>query len=93
MASGKWCPLIQDCEHKCAFYTHVMGQSYTGQAVDEWACSIQFLPKLLIENLNNKEELVLLLSIQKQTKATQSNINILEAAAKCPCISSGSNYR
>ena len=53
MASGKWCPLIRkDCvEHKCAFYTHVMGHNpNTGQAVDEWACSIQFLPMLLIEN-------------------------------------------
>ncbi len=65
MASGKWCPLIRkDCvEHKCAFYTHVMGHNpNTGQAVDEWACSIQFLPMLLIETLNNKEELVLLLN-------------------------------
>ena len=51
MASGKWCPLIRkDCvEHKCAFYTHVMGHNpNTGQAVDEWACSIQFLPMLFI---------------------------------------------
>ena len=53
MAAGKWCPLIRkNCvEHKCAFYTHVMGHNpNTGQAVDEWACSIQFLPMLLIEN-------------------------------------------
>ena len=49
---GKYCPLIKkDCiEHKCAWYTYVRGYNpNTGQEVDEWSCTINFLPMLLIE--------------------------------------------
>ncbi len=86
MSAGKWCPLIRkDCvEHKCAFYTHVQGHNpNTGQPVDEWACSIQFLPMLLIENSQQQRGTGAAVESfrNEMVKANQSNINILEAAA------------
>lgn len=49
------CPLFkekqEDVCHKCGFYTHVRGNHpQTGQELDHWACAIEWLPMLLIEN-------------------------------------------
>lgn len=49
------CPLFkekqEDVCHKCGFYTHVRGNHpQTGQELDHWACAIEWLPTLLIEN-------------------------------------------
>lgn len=52
MSAGKWCPFIQkNCkEHKCALYTNVQGYNHnTGQEVNQWGCSLTFLPMLSIE--------------------------------------------
>jgi hypothetical protein len=55
----------------------------TGQAVDEWACSIQFLPMLLIENSQQQRGTGAAVESfrNEMVKANQTNINILEAAA------------
>lgn len=53
MKKGNFCPLIKkDCiENKCAWYTQVRGVNpNTGEPVDEWQCSINLIPILLIEN-------------------------------------------
>ena len=50
---GNFCPLIKkDCIGiKCAFFCQIMGKNpNTGEDVNEWNCSIAFLPMLLIEN-------------------------------------------
>jgi hypothetical protein len=50
---GKFCPLIKkDCVGaKCAWYIQIMGQDpNTGQPVNDWACSIAWMPMLCIEN-------------------------------------------
>lgn len=49
------CPLFkekqEDVCHKCGFYTHVRGNHpQTGEELDHWACAIEWLPTLLIEN-------------------------------------------
>lgn len=49
------CPLFkekqEDVCHKCGFYTHVRGTNPNdGKEIDHWACAIEFLPVLLIEN-------------------------------------------
>lgn len=49
------CPLFkqkqEDVCHTCGFYTHVRGNHpQTGQELDHWACAIEWLPTLLIEN-------------------------------------------
>ena len=52
MASGKFCPFIgKKCvEHKCALYTSIQGYNHnTGQDVNQWGCSLTFLPMLSIE--------------------------------------------
>ena len=52
MSAGKWCPFIQkNCkEHKCALYTNIQGyNSNTGQEMNQWGCSLTFLPMLSIE--------------------------------------------
>lgn len=52
MASGKFCPFIgKKCvEHKCALYTNIQGYNHnTGQDVNQWGCSLTFLPMLSIE--------------------------------------------
>lgn len=49
------CPLFkqkqEDVCHTCGFYTYVRGTNPNdGKEVDHWACAIEFLPVLLIEN-------------------------------------------
>lgn len=53
LKNGKFCPLIkEDCvELKCAFFCKITGQNpNTGEHIDEYACSIQWMPILMIEN-------------------------------------------
>jgi hypothetical protein len=50
---GKFCPLIKkDCvQLQCNWFIQVRGKDMnTGKDVDEWGCSIAWLPHLLIEN-------------------------------------------
>ena len=50
---GKFCPLIKkDCVGlECNWFIQVRGMNpNTGQEIDEWGCSIAWLPHLLIEN-------------------------------------------
>ena len=47
-----YCPLIQKkCkEHKCKFYTQIMGKNpNTGEDVNHFDCAVTWLPMLLIE--------------------------------------------
>ena len=49
---GDYCPLIQKkCkEHKCKFYTQIMGKNpNTGEDVNQFDCAVTWLPMLLIE--------------------------------------------
>ena len=53
-----FCPLGAKCEEardgaiqRCAWYAQVRGTNMnTGEEVDEWRCSMNWLPMLLIEN-------------------------------------------
>lgn len=52
LEKGKFCPLLQkECiELKCAWFTQIRGTNpNTGEPVDEWDCSINWLPFLVIE--------------------------------------------
>ncbi len=47
------CPLIKKpcVEHGCNFWTHIQGQHpQTGAKLDQFDCSIKWLPVLLVEN-------------------------------------------
>lgn len=53
-----FCPLGATCEeakdgfiHRCAWYTQVRGTNRnTGEEIDQWACGMNHMPMLLIEN-------------------------------------------
>lgn len=50
---GKFCPLVKkDCVGlECSWFIQVRGTDpNTGKEIDEWGCSIAWLPHLLIEN-------------------------------------------
>jgi hypothetical protein len=50
---GHYCPLLKkDCiEHKCAWYIQVRGMNpNTGENMDNWGCSVAWMPFLSIEN-------------------------------------------
>lgn len=56
---GTFCPIINnDCKQlQCAFFIQVRGKNpNTGQDIDEWGCSIVWLPVLLIENAQQQRQ-------------------------------------
>lgn len=55
----------QDCpfwrgackEHQCRLYIQVMGHNpNTGEQINKWGCSFEFLPMLLIENSQQQRQ-------------------------------------
>jgi hypothetical protein len=58
--SKNGCPLdsFRPCkELECAWFTQVRGTNpNTGKEVDEWACSMAWLPMLLIENSQQQRQ-------------------------------------
>lgn len=53
------CPLLQsECiQLKCAWFAQVRGLNpNTGDQIDDWACSIAWLPVLLIENSQQQRQ-------------------------------------
>ncbi len=59
MKAGNFCPLLKkDCvQLQCNWFIQVRGMNpNTGQEVDEWGCSIAWLPHLLIENANQTRQ-------------------------------------
>lgn len=56
---GNFCPLIQaDCKGlECSWFTQVRGHNpNTGEGVDEWACAVNWLPMLMIENSQQQRQ-------------------------------------
>jgi hypothetical protein len=56
---GTMCPLLQKkcVEHKCAWYVKLMGTNKnTGAEIEDWGCSVAWLPVLLIENANEARQ-------------------------------------
>lgn len=82
----KWCPLIRKkcVGDKCAWYTHIRGYNpNTGQDVDEWACTISWLPMLMIENSQQQRSTSAAVESfrNEMIKSNENNLNILQAAA------------
>ena len=49
---AKKCPLLKkNCiEHKCQWYTHLVGKNpQTGGDIDQYGCAVEWLPILLVE--------------------------------------------
>ncbi len=59
LKAGDFCPLIgKDCiQLQCKFFCKIQGKdTNTGKDVEEWNCSIAFLPLLLIENSGQQRQ-------------------------------------
>lgn len=59
MKPGNFCPLLKkDCiQLKCNWFIQVRGTNpNTGKEVDEWGCSIAWLPHLLLETANQTRQ-------------------------------------
>lgn len=59
MKAGNFCPLLKkDCvQLQCNWFIQVRGMDpNTGKEIDEWGCSIAWLPHLLIENANQTRQ-------------------------------------
>jgi hypothetical protein len=56
---GDFCPLLKKkcIKLECAWFSQIRGiNPNTGQEVDEWACSIAWLPILTIENSQQQRQ-------------------------------------
>jgi hypothetical protein len=59
LEQGTFCPLIkEDCiQIKCSWFAQVRGiNPNTGKEVDEWGCSIAWMPMLMIENSQQQRQ-------------------------------------
>lgn len=57
--SSNFCPLIKaEClQLKCSWFIKLIGtDNNTGQPVEDWGCSIKWLPMLLVENSNQQRQ-------------------------------------
>ena len=74
-----YCPLIKKkcVEHKCKFYTQLMGKDpNTGQDVNDFDCAIAWLPMLLIEGSQQTRQTgAAIESFRNEVVKTQSLIN------------------
>lgn len=83
---GNFCPLLKkDCiQMQCNWFIQVRGtDTNTGKEVDEWGCSIAWLPHLLIENANQSRQTgAATESFRNEfVKSTQATINTMVALA------------
>lgn len=81
---GEFCPLIKkECiQMKCNWFIQVRGTiPNTGKEVDEWGCSIAWLPHLLIENANQaRQGAAATESFRNEfVKSTEATINTMVA--------------
>lgn len=56
---GTFCPLIKkDCiQNKCAWFIQLRGHDpNTGKEIDEWGCSMAWMPVLMIENSQQQRQ-------------------------------------
>jgi hypothetical protein len=80
------CPLGSECEtvegkviKRCAWYTRIVGlDSNTGKEVDEWSCSMSWMPLLQVEMANtNRGQTKALESFRNETVKGQDEFNRL----------------
>ena len=79
-----FCPLGSTCEEavdgvikRCAWYTKMVGlDPNTGKEVDDWACSMSWMPMLQVEMSNtNRGQTAALESLRNETVKGQAEFN------------------
>jgi hypothetical protein len=86
MKSGNFCPLIKkDCIGiQCSWFTQIRGMNpNTGKEIDEWACSIAWMPILMIENSQQQRQTGAAVESfrNEMVKSNETSHQILIAAA------------
>lgn len=87
LKTGDFCPLIgKECiQLQCKFFCKIQGRdTNTGKDVEEWNCSIAFLPLLLIENSGQQRQTGAAVESfrNEMVKANDTNHQILLAQAQ-----------
>ena len=81
-----FCPLGSECEtaegkviKRCAWYTKMVGlDPNTGKEVDDWACSMSWMPMLQVEmSKTNRGQTEALESLRNETVKGQAEFNSL----------------
>lgn len=81
-----FCPLGSTCEEavdgvikRCAWYTKMVGlDPNTGKEVDDWACSMAWMPMLQVEmSKTNRGQTKALESLRNETVKGQAEFNSL----------------
>ena len=96
------CPLGSKCReikngeiHQCAWFVKLAGTNpQTGEQIDEYGCSMAWLPVLLIENANtNRSTAAAVESFRNEaTNQAINTNNILIAAAQGRGLINGDNF-
>lgn len=86
---GNFCPLLKkDCiQMQCNWFIQVRGtDTNTGKEVDEWGCSIAWLPHLLIENANQTRQAGAATESfrNEYVRATEATLNTMIALSAPP---------
>ena len=79
---GTFCPLIKkDCiQNKCAWFIQLRGNDpNTGKEIDEWGCSMAWMPVLMIENSQQQRQTGAAVESfrNEMVKANESTANLL----------------
>jgi hypothetical protein len=80
---GTFCPLLKkDCiQNKCAWFIKVVGtDKNTGKEVDEWGCTVSWLPVLMIENSSEQRQTGAAVESfrNEMVKANKTNTDVLK---------------
>lgn len=82
---GKFCPLIKkDCVGlQCSWFIQLRGtHPQSGEPVDEWGCSMTWLPMLLIESSKEQRQTGAAVESFRNEMVKANNLNLqLQAAA------------
>jgi hypothetical protein len=87
----KVCPLGGKCERmidsdtmeRCGWYIQLAGQNpQTGEQMDEWGCSMAWLPVLLVENARASSGTSVAVETFRNEMVAQNQINVMEQARK-----------
>lgn len=87
---GATCESVKDGEiHRCAWYAHVRGTNKnTGEELDEWACSMNWMPYLLIENSDMQRQTAANITVfrEEMMQANEASRQVLLATWANPAV-------
>ena len=92
LETGDWCPLVngQCKKFECKWWIQIRGNNpQTGQEIDEWDCTVAFLPMLIIESSQQSRSTAAAVENFRNISTEQNkklHDNLLEAQKIVPAI-------